>query len=101
MLDVRFLRNPFYEAELKALTGLDQKAADYIAADPGFTDYYEKMVEWLEVFLTDYLPKRDADMVIAIGCTGGQHRSVYVAQKLGDFLQQQGYPVSVSHRDIP
>ena len=100
VFDVRFLRNPFYDPELKKLTGLDHKAADYIAGDSAFAGFYQQMTALLESFLPGYLEKREDDMVIAIGCTGGQHRSVYVAQKLGEFLEQKKYNVIIQHREL-
>lgn len=98
MFDVRFLRNPHYVAELTALTGLDPSVADYVADDPGYGEFMDRLYALLDHVLPLYEAEGKRHLVVAIGCTGGRHRSVTVAEALaaryGDSLD-----VSVAHRD--
>lgn len=100
VFDVRFLKNPHYVPELKPLTGRDKAVADYVASDPDF----EPFVGRLEGMIGPLLPRFDAEgksyLTIAIGCTGGRHRSVAVAERLAGWLRAAGRSVSLSHRDV-
>ncbi len=100
VLDVRFLKNPHYVPALKPLTGRDAEVAAFIEGDP---DYGAFMVR-LEAMIGPLLPRFDAEgksyLTIAIGCTGGRHRSVAVAERLADWLRAAGRSVSLSHRDV-
>ena len=101
VFDVRFLENPHYVAALRPLTGLDAAIGAYVEADPGFTPFFERLVALLVPLLPRYDREGKSYLTIAIGCTGGQHRSVYVAERLASWLREQGKPVdAVGHRDL-
>jgi UPF0042 nucleotide-binding protein len=99
VFDVRFLRNPHYVAELKPLTGRDRPVVDYIAGDPD----YEPFIGRLEGMIGPLLPRFDAEgksyLTIAVGCTGGRHRSIAVAERLAQWLRGAGRSVTLMHRD--
>ena len=99
VLDVRCLPNPFYVPELKELTGLDQPVVDYVMNSPdsqGLLCRYESM---LEFSLPLYVKEGKSQLVVAVGCTGGKHRSITFARKLGEFCTRLGYQPIVMHRD--
>jgi UPF0042 nucleotide-binding protein len=100
VFDVRFLPNPFYEQDLKGKTGLDSDVAGFIERAPET----KELLEMVDKFLTWVVPKLCDEgrlrLNVAIGCTGGQHRSVYIAERLGEGLKRHGYDVNVVHRDI-
>lgn len=100
VFDVRFLRNPFYEPLLRTETGLDAKVAAFVEADPGFKEFFSNIKMLIEPLLPRYLEEGKSYLTIAIGCTGGRHRSVHVAEKLTGFLKQKEYKVGIRHRDI-
>lgn len=100
VLDVRFLRNPFYDAMLRPLTGLDAGVAAFIESDPGCQEFINNIKCLLENLLPRYRQEGKSYLTIAIGCTGGRHRSVCIAEKLAGFLKQKEYKVGVRHRDI-
>jgi UPF0042 nucleotide-binding protein len=100
VFDVRFLANPHYEAGLQPLTGRDPGVADFIAADPGFAPFLEAMVDLLLPLLPRFEREGKSYLTIAVGCTGGRHRSVFVAERLASLLRDQGQRVTVRHRDI-
>lgn len=99
VFDVRFLKNPHYEPALKPLTGRNPAVAAYVATDPG----YRPFIDSLTGLLGPLLPRFDAEgksyLTIAIGCTGGRHRSVAVAEELAGWLRRAGRSVTLSHRD--
>lgn len=99
VFDVRFLKNPHYVPELKPLTGRDKAVVDYIASDPD----YEPFMSRLEALIAPLLPRFDAEgksyLTIAVGCTGGRHRSIAVADKLAEWLRGAGRSVTLVHRD--
>jgi RNase adapter protein RapZ len=100
VFDVRFLRNPHYVPALKPLTGRDRPVAEFVEADPDFASFMER----LEGMIGPLLPRFDAEgksyLTIAVGCTGGRHRSVAVAERLAGWLRTTGRSVSLSHRDV-
>ena len=100
VLDVRFLRNPHYVAALKPLSGKDRGVGEYIAADPDFAALFDQLCGWLKPLLPRYEREGKSYLTIAIGCTGGRHRSVYVAERLAEWLRKDGRHVSVAHRDL-
>ncbi len=100
VFDARFLRNPHYQPTLKALTGHDAAVVAFIENDPD----YRPFVERLEGMVGPLLPRFDAEgksyLTIAIGCTGGRHRSVAVSERLAEWLRKSGRSVTLSHRDV-
>jgi RNase adapter protein RapZ len=101
MFDVRFLPNPHYEAELRPLTGNDQQIVEYIDRDGDLQAFYARLHPLLDYLLPQYLAEGKAHLVIGIGCTGGRHRSVAVAEHLAArYRNDATYLVEVSHRDI-
>jgi UPF0042 nucleotide-binding protein len=101
VFDVRFLANPHYVAELRPKTGLDADVAAYVAADPEFEGFFGRMVGLIEPLLPRYEAEGKSYLTIALGCTGGKHRSVHTADRLASWLKSQGTPVTLRHRDIP
>jgi len=100
MFDVRFLRNPFYDDKLRDLTGLDAPVKEFIESDPGFKDFFGHLTLLIEPLLPRYLQEGKSYLTVGIGCTGGRHRSVCVAEKLAGFLKQKEYKVGIRHRDL-
>ncbi|MCP4330429.1 MAG: RNase adapter RapZ [Alphaproteobacteria bacterium] len=100
VFDVRFLDNPYYDSALRPLTGLDQRVAEFIAESPGFKTFFDNLTELLLPLLPRYEREGKSYLTIAAGCTGGRHRSVYVAERLAATLRQTGVPVTVRHRDL-
>jgi len=100
LFDVRFLRNPYYIAELQSLTGNDAAIEEYVMADPAAPIYLEKLRDLLQFSLPRYGEEGKSYLTVGIGCTGGHHRSVVFARLLVDFLREQGYEVVLEHRDI-
>jgi UPF0042 nucleotide-binding protein len=99
--DVRFLENPHYEPELRELTGLDERVIDYIARDGRLEEFYGRLHPLLDFLLPQYVAEGKAHLVIAIGCTGGRHRSVAIAEHLADrYRGREDLDVAVAHRDI-
>ncbi len=99
VFDVRFLRNPYYDPLLSGGTGLDKKVGEFITLDGGFNSFFENLKNFLKPQLPRFLAEGRSYLTIAIGCTGGQHRSVFVAQQLGEWLQAGGENVIISHRE--
>ncbi len=100
VFDVRFLPNPFYIPELKPKTGLDSEVSDYVNSFDITGEFMDKLNGMMEFLLPNYINEGKSNLVISVGCTGGKHRSVTVANNLGSFLKKSGYKVVVSHRDI-
>lgn len=100
IFDVRFLPNPFYEESLKEHTGLEKCVQDYVLSFEQAGVFIEKLKDMTEYLIPYYTEEGKNQLVIGIGCTGGQHRSVTVAQKLYEYLKAKGYNVIISHRDI-
>ncbi len=100
IFDVRFLRNPHWNARLRPLTGLDLAVGDAIRADPEFGSFFNSLLGFLFPLLPRYREEGKSYLTLAIGCTGGRHRSVFVAEQLATMLAAQGYVVTISHRDI-
>jgi len=100
VFDVRFLRNPHYDLGLRQLTGLDTSVGKYIESDVGFADFFTNLATLITPLFPRYVEEGKNYLTIAIGCTGGRHRSVYIVQKLGAFLQQAGYNITLRHRDL-
>lgn len=100
VFDVRFLLNPNYVEGLKHLTGLDQAVVDYVFGDSLTKRFMRRLYGMLRFLLPCYVQEGKSHLVIAIGCTGGQHRSVAVAERLARLLRR-GYDINLHHRDIP
>ena len=99
VMDVRFLPNPHYVAELRPLTGLDAPVYDYVMQQSETEQFYQKFVDLLAYILPGYKKEGKRSVTIAIGCTGGQHRSVALTDRVGRHLQANGYVAHMSHRD--
>jgi UPF0042 nucleotide-binding protein len=100
LFDVRFLPNPHYDLQLRPLTGLDAAVSDYVMTSPGTQEYLERLFPLLEFLFPRYAAEGKAHLTIGIGCTGGQHRSVAIAELIGRTYEKQGYYTIVRHRDI-
>lgn len=100
VFDVRFLRNPHYEAALRPRTGLDADVARFIEEDEALGPFLERLGALLLDLLPRYAREGKTYLTIAIGCTGGQHRSVYVAKRLGERLAGVGRSIETRHRDV-
>jgi len=100
VFDVRFMPNPFYIEELRHQTGLDSAVRDYVFEFPQTKDYLGKLEELLAFSLPLYAEEGKTGLTIAVGCTGGHHRSVAVAHALVEFIKKQGYLTMETHRDI-
>src|ERR1700722_9359582 len=100
-LDVRFLANPHYEPDLRELTGLDPAVVEYIARDGRLEELYDRLHALLDFLLPQYVSEGKAHLVIAVGCTGGRHRSVAIAEHLAErYRDHDALDVTVAHRDI-
>ncbi|MDB5393469.1 MAG: uncharacterized protein JWM91_975 [Rhodospirillales bacterium] len=100
VFDVRFLRNPHWDPELRPFTGQDPRIASYIEGDPECAPFIERLTGFLAPLLPRYRMEGKSYLTIAVGCTGGKHRSVYVAERLAAWLRGQGVDVGVSHRGL-
>jgi RNase adapter protein RapZ len=99
--DVRFLPNPHYESDLRPLTGFDRRVVDYVGRDGRLKEFYDRALPLLEYLLPEYVVEGKAHLVVAVGCTGGRHRSVVIAEDLGAHFRADGrYFVEVQHRDV-
>lgn len=100
VFDVRFLPNPFYNLELRPKTGLDQDVRDHVFSDGKAEVFLEKLQEMISWLLPLYKKEGKAALVVAIGCTGGHHRSVTFCHLLSRYFTAEGFPVTESHRDL-
>lgn len=100
MFDVRFLRNPYWEPALRALNGTDVRVAEYVAADPRFAAFFDRVRDLMLFLLPSYAEEGKSHVSVGFGCTGGQHRSVTVAESLAEALAQEGWQVSIRHREL-
>jgi UPF0042 nucleotide-binding protein len=101
LLDVRFLPNPHYEADLRPLTGDDPRIVEFINRDGALDAFYERLYPLLDYLLPQYLAEGKAHLVVAIGCTGGRHRSVAIADHLAErYRLSNDYLIEIVHRDV-
>jgi len=100
LFDVRFLRNPYYVPELRHMSGMDQPIADYIRQDAAYPDFIRNLEGLLMPLLPLYRQEGKSYLTIAVGCTGGQHRSVFVAEELVQCLSKRHDNVTCKHRDV-
>jgi Predicted P-loop-containing kinase len=100
VFDVRFLANPHYVPDLKPLTGRDDGVARYVAADPAFPAFFRGVTDLLAPLLPRFIAEGKSYLTIAVGCTGGRHRSVHVAELLAAWLKEKGIRVELRHREL-
>ena len=100
VFDVRFLPNPYYVAELRPRTGLDDGVRDYALSAPQSQEFLRRLMDFVAYLLPRYVEEGKTSLTIAVGCTGGRHRSVAVAHALAEAVRQEGYPVGEVHRDL-
>jgi UPF0042 nucleotide-binding protein len=100
VMDVRLLPNPFFVRELRELTGRDKKVRDYVLKQKETKEYLRRFSEMIEYLIPLYEKEGKSYLTIAIGCTGGKHRSVVIAERLGAIIGKQGKEITVRHRDI-
>ena len=100
VFDLRFLRNPHWDSALRPMTGMDASVAEYVAADPKYDEAMQKIWDLLRFLLPLYDAQGKAYINIAFGCTGGRHRSVHVAETFGNWLREDGFAPTVSHRNL-
>jgi UPF0042 nucleotide-binding protein len=99
VFDARFLRNPYYDPALRPLCGLDPEIKDYVEQDPDFAAYFAQIAGLVEFLLPRFVQEGKKYVTICIGCTGGQHRSVVMIEKLSTYLGKAGWRVGVTHRE--
>ncbi len=100
VFDVRFLRNPHYDERLRPSSGLDAPVGAYVRADEGYAPFFDQLTELLKLLMPRYAREGKSYLSIAVGCTGGKHRSVFVAEQLGTWLAAAGHAPTVRHRDL-
>lgn len=100
VFDARFLRNPYYNRQLRPRTGQDADVGAYIAADPAFADFFRHLTAFLLPLLPRYQAEGKSYLTLAVGCTGGRHRSVYIAEQLTEILKKAGWDIHIRHRDL-
>lgn len=99
-MDIRFLPNPYYDEELRDLRGTDQPVYDYVMNQTETEDFYNKFMDLIEFSLPGYRREGKSSITIAIGCTGGHHRSVALVERMAKQIEADGYSVNITHRDI-
>jgi RNase adapter protein RapZ len=100
LFDVRFLPNPHYDLRLRPLTGLDAEVRDFVLASPDTGEYLDHLLGLLDFLFPRYAAEGKAHLTIGVGCTGGRHRSVAIAELIGERYEKQGYYTVVRHRDM-
>ncbi len=100
VMDVRFLPNPYYVESLREKTGNDQEVQEYVLKWPSTEKFYTKFFDLIDFLLPEYKKEGKSHLSVAIGCTGGKHRSVTTVNKLAEFLKEQEFNINIEHRDI-
>ncbi len=100
VFDARFLTNPHYHKDLRPLTGQDRAVAEFVTNDPSFASYFAQLTAWVEPQLPRFEDQGKSYLTLAVGCTGGRHRSVVLAERLAEWLRGEGRPVILAHRDL-
>ncbi|EPX76931.1 RNase adapter RapZ [Litoreibacter arenae] len=100
VFDCRFLRNPHWDQDLRSLTGQDARVAEYVTADARFAPFFDKITELTDLLLPAFHDEGKSYLTIGLGCTGGKHRSVAVAEMMGKALANKGWQVSIRHREL-
>ncbi|MEH6361157.1 MAG: RNase adapter RapZ [Amylibacter sp.] len=98
--DCRFLNNPYWGKSLRIMNGTDKKVVDYVKSDIRFDEFFERLLGMCEFLLPAYIDEGKAHFSLGFGCTGGQHRSVCIAEVLGKSLADSGWQVSIRHREL-
>lgn len=100
IFDVRFIPNPYYIESMRKHTGKNEDVKEYVFSMPETTEFMEKLHSMLDFLIPNYIKEGKSQLVIGIGCTGGRHRSVAIANELGRYLEQQENRIVIEHRDI-
>lgn len=100
IMDVRFLKNPHWDKDLKPLSGLDKPVGDYVSDDPDFARFLTHFKDLIKPLIPRYAQEGKSYLTIAIGCTGGRHRSVYTVEELKKWFSDQSHSVFAEHRDL-
>ena len=100
VFDARFLRNPHYVTGLRTRTGLDPAVGAYVEADPDFAAFFGRLIDLLGLVLPRFVEEGKKYATIAVGCTGGRHRSVHIVEKLAEGLREAGWRVTITHREL-
>ncbi len=100
VLDVRFLPNPHWVARLRPLPGTDARVRRYVTQQEAYGEFMKRLIDLLDFVVPGYVAEGKSYLTIAVGCTGGRHRSVVVSEALGSYFRDQGLPVAVGHRDL-
>ena len=100
VFDVRCLPNPHFVPALRRRTGRDRVVASFMERDPSTVEFIDRLEEYLRYVVPRYVDEGKSYLTIAIGCTGGRHRSVVIADKLRDYLPKQKYDIKIFHRDL-
>jgi UPF0042 nucleotide-binding protein len=101
VFDVRFLPNPFWNEELRSLTGLDPAVREFVMNQPSTGEFLERLEHLLDLVLPAYAAEGKSYLTVAVGCTGGQHRSVVLAEELAGWMRSKGLEPRLTHRDLP
>lgn len=101
VFDVRFLPNPHFVPEFRHRTGMDREVADYVRSFPQTAEFLDRVTDLMLYLLPHYVKEGKSYLTVAFGCTGGQHRSVMMAEEMGERLGKAGYRVKAVHRDMP
>jgi UPF0042 nucleotide-binding protein len=100
VFDCRFMPNPYWDPELRPMNGLDESIQNYVLAPPISQEFIAQVFQMLKTLLPAYADEGRSYLTVAFGCTGGKHRSVAVAEKVGEVLEKEGWPSRIRHRDI-
>lgn len=100
VFDVRFIPNPFYIPELKQYSGNDEPVKDYVLKQEETVNFIEKLVDMLKYLIPNYIKEGKSQLIISIGCTGGRHRSVAIANEVYERLNKENYNSKIEHRDV-
>ena len=100
VFDVRFIPNPFYIPELKKFSGNDEPVKKYVLEQKETVEFVDKLKDMLKFLIPNYIKEGKRQLIISIGCTGGRHRSVAIANRIHEILESEGYKTGIEHRDI-
>jgi len=100
LFDVRFLPNPHFDVDLRPLTGKDKPVREFLEGKKATAVFWQKLSEMMDFLVPEYTKEGKSYLTIGVGCTGGRHRSVMIAEKIKDYFEAKGYRCIVEHRDI-